>query len=357
MSTIPSTESNVKFIQSIMGQGRVNQLGGNYINGRPLPMDTRIEIIRRSEMGIKPCDISRELKISHGAVSKILNRYAATGSISPGQIGGNPRQRVTIQSVEKPITMLKEAHADWGAQEIRQHLIDSGVCTKTTAPTVSAINRHLKKTRSFTTNRVNGGPLDSPTTSTPTVPLQETASSNQPVQKSNFSIDNILATNEDRGNHSLSDDRSTSSTPTTRVRTNFAAHQVDILERAYNEEPYPNPIQKEQLALATGLDENKIQVWFSNRRARQRKILGNNPAFTAEQFLRNAAAQQFSPAASSPVVQQQQLPYAGSSPVLSTLFPHYNIPIANPILCFQPDFSLLQQLNFLANQYSQKKMP
>lgn len=78
--------SSSSLSQGSQSQG-VNQLGGNFANGKPLPFHVRLRILELALCGYRPCDISRQLLVSHGCVSKILARFAETGSILPGAIG------------------------------------------------------------------------------------------------------------------------------------------------------------------------------------------------------------------------------------------------------------------------------
>lgn len=104
------------------GQGRVNQLGGVFINGRPLPNHIRLKIVEMAAAGVRPCVISRQLRVSHGCVSKILNRYQETGSIRPGVIGGS-KPKVTTPDVEKKIDDYKKDNPGVFSWEIRDRLI------------------------------------------------------------------------------------------------------------------------------------------------------------------------------------------------------------------------------------------
>ena len=123
-----------------MPYGEVNQLGGVFVNGRPLPNSIRMKIVELSNLGVRPCDISRQLRVSHGCVSKILGRFYETGSIKPGVIGGS-KPKVATPTVVDAIAEFKRKNPTMFAWEIKERLVVEGICDAEKVPSVSSINR------------------------------------------------------------------------------------------------------------------------------------------------------------------------------------------------------------------------
>lgn len=113
------------------------------MNGRPLPNLVRQRIVELAKQGVRPCDISRKLRVSHGCVSKILGRYYETGSIKPGVIGGS-KPKVATPTVVEAITEFKRQNPTMFAWEIKEKLILEGICDAEKVPSVSSINRIVR---------------------------------------------------------------------------------------------------------------------------------------------------------------------------------------------------------------------
>ena len=93
--------------------------------------------------GVRPCEISRRLLVSHGCVSKILGRYYETGAIRPGSIGGS-KPKVATPPVVAKIVQYKQQNPTIFAWEIRDRLVEEGICDRDSTPSVSSINRILR---------------------------------------------------------------------------------------------------------------------------------------------------------------------------------------------------------------------
>ncbi len=127
----------------ILGQERVNQLGGIFVNGKPLPKALRIRIIQLARLGVRASDISRQLRISHGCVSKILNKFYETGSIEPGAIPSSKSREITPE-IAKRIEAFVLEQPDMFSWEVRDRLLLEGVCVKANLPSMEAISKLLK---------------------------------------------------------------------------------------------------------------------------------------------------------------------------------------------------------------------
>ncbi|XP_073541856.1 paired box protein Pax-2 isoform X2 [Phyllobates terribilis] len=267
--------------------GGVNQLGGVFVNGRPLPDVVRQRIVELAHQGVRPCDISRQLRVSHGCVSKILGRYYETGSIKPGVIGGSKPKVATPKVVDK-IAEYKRQNPTMFAWEIRDRLLAEGVCDNDTVPSVSSINRiirtkvqqpfHPTPDGSVTPVSAQGHTIV-PSTASPPV----SSASNDPV--GSYSINGILGIPRSNGEKRKRDEDgsdgtgpngdSQSSVESLRKHLradNFTQQQLEALDRVFERPSYSDVFQasehikSEQAneyslpALNPGLDEVKSSL-------------------------------------------------------------------------------------------------
>nr|XP_061807265.1 paired box protein Pax-2a-like [Nerophis lumbriciformis] len=233
--------------------GGVNQLGGVFVNGRPLPDVVRQRIVELAHQGVRPCDISRQLRVSHGCVSKILGRYYETGSIKPGVIGGSKPKVATPKVVDK-IADYKRQNPTMFAWEIRDRLLAEGICDNDTVPSVSSINRIIRtKVQQPFHPSPDGTSLSTPghTIVPNTVSPPVTSASNDPA--GSYSINGILGIPRSNGEKRKRDeDGSDGSGPNSdsqgsveslrkHLRADaFTQQQLEALDRVFERPSYPD---------------------------------------------------------------------------------------------------------------------
>ncbi|KAL7841184.1 hypothetical protein SRHO_G00248750 [Serrasalmus rhombeus] len=232
------------------GHGGVNQLGGVFVNGRPLPDVVRQRIVELAHQGVRPCDISRQLRVSHGCVSKILGRYYETGSIRPGVIGGSKPKVATPKVVDK-IADYKRQNPTMFAWEIRDRLLAERVCDNDSVPSVSSINRIIR-------TKVQQPPGQSGNVTAhnlvSTVAVTQVSAVTSDAAGSSYSISGILGISsaadaskrkrdENLQDSSLANGHAHSGRDFLRKQMRgelFTPQQLEVLDRVFDRQPYPD---------------------------------------------------------------------------------------------------------------------
>ncbi|CAD5211070.1 unnamed protein product [Bursaphelenchus okinawaensis] len=223
--------------------------------------------------------------------NKSLRRFTMN-NFSPTNHNIGTKPKVATPDVVAKIEQYKKENPTIFAWEIRERLINEAVCEQ--PPSVSSINRIIRTKTAEKTAESLSLLLKSHTA----LGFQRgihNADNQSNVQNNgvnSFPLPALLQLQALLYKNTANQCKySLFSTPRRCSRSSFSADQLHILEESFDKNQYPTLEERQRLYHLTTIPDARIQVWFSNRRAKSRRInqdkqqlkstnVVNKPSFT-----------------------------------------------------------------------------
>ena len=146
-------------------QLRLNRYGGCFDNGRPLPEMQRERVLDLYHDGFGHRQIAREVRSSPGFVQKVIDRYNEQNTSLRAARVDYPRPKIDEAALEY-IEVQKVRKPSIYSSEIQQRLLLDGVVHPANLPSVSQINKVIRKDLVMTRKKITAIPLESTTPET-----------------------------------------------------------------------------------------------------------------------------------------------------------------------------------------------
>ena len=121
-----------------------NALDRQFRSGKPLSTEIRRRIVDLYLSGEGPREISPTVRVTYGGVCRIIRHYQTYGTHFPLSRGGQRNPSKLSDNVLESIELFKLMKPSMFGREIRERLLNDGVCDGRNLPALSTLNKGIK---------------------------------------------------------------------------------------------------------------------------------------------------------------------------------------------------------------------
>ena len=137
-----------------------NCLGGSFQNGKCTPKLLKQRILSKYAEGVSVSAISRDTQVTSRGIRKIISTYEETGPLDLKPHFGRAHYKTT-NNVLQHIEYMKTQKPSIYAREIKDKLLDIGVCDMNSVPSRQTISHVIRNELGFTRKRLSVVPEES----------------------------------------------------------------------------------------------------------------------------------------------------------------------------------------------------